>query len=440
VTGKEKTVAFYTLGCKLNQFETFDLERQFVDRGYRVLPFSGEASVYVVNTCTVTGKSDYRCRQTLRKARRRNPEGVVIAVGCYAQTQPGKLAGMPEVDFVLGNSEKGDIFSHLPEIESPAREDGGEAATAVTGEPAAPFGEIAGFGNHTRAFVKIQDGCNSRCSYCIVPFARGASRSRPAEEVRRQMGLLVSRGYREIVLTGVHLGMWGRDLSPSDSLAYLLRSLVTIPGLERLRLSSIEPTEFSPALLDILSSERICPHLHVPLQSGSAKILRAMRRPYTPERYADLIEELAGRLPDCGIGADVIVGFPGEQDEDFLATRDLIDRLPLSYLHVFPYSKRPGTAAATMPGEVPAEEVTRRGNELRRLGRSKSSAYQRVRVGRTYLTLIEGPRAEDAKLTRGLTGNYLKVLADAPPEMANTMVNLTLTKYEGGNLYGSMHE
>ena len=436
MTGEEKTVAFFTLGCKLNQFETFDMERQFVNRGYRVLPFSEEAAVYVVNTCTVTGKSDYRCRQTLRKARRRNPGGVVIAVGCYAQTQPGKLAGMPEVDFVLGNSEKGDIFAHLPAIEGSRL----EAATSVAGEPAAPFGEIAGFGDHTRAFVKIQDGCNSRCSYCIVPFARGASRSRPAGEVRRQMDLLVSQGYREIVLTGVHLGMWGRDLSPADSLAALLRSLVTIPGLERLRLSSIEPTEFSPALLDVLSSERICPHLHIPLQSGSAKILRAMRRPYTPEAFAGLVEDLVGRLPDCGIGADVIVGFPGEGEEDFLATRDLIDRLPLSYLHVFPYSKRPGTAAAAMPGEVPAEEKARRGTELRRLGKSKSSAYQRTRIGRTYLTLIEGRQAGSTHLARGLTGNYLKVLVDAPSATANTMVNLTLTKHEGGNLYGRMHE
>ncbi len=436
MTGEEKTVAFFTLGCKLNQFETFDLERQFVDRGYRVLPFSGEAAVYVVNTCTVTGKSDYRCRQTLRKARRRNPEGVVIAVGCYAQTQPGKLAGMPEVDFVLGNSEKGDIFSHLPEIEGARR----ETTTAVTEKPAAPFGEIAGFGDHTRAFVKIQDGCDSRCSYCIVPSARGASRSRPAGEVRRQLDLLLSQGYREIVLTGVHLGRWGRDLSPSDNLAALLRSLITIPGLERLRLSSIEPTEFSPALLDILSSERICPHLHVPLQSGSGKILRSMRRPYTPETYAGLIEELVGRLPDCGLGADVIVGFPGEGEEDFLATRDLIDRLPLSYLHVFPYSKRPGTDAAVMPGEVPAEEKDRRGAELRRLGKSKSSAYQRARLGRTYRTLIEGRQAGSTKVAKGLTGNYLKVLVDAPSATANTMVDITLTKHEGGNLYGKLHE
>ena len=250
MTSGDKTVAFFTLGCKLNQFETYDLERQFVGRGYRVVPFSEGASVSVINTCTVTGKTDYRCRQTIRKARRRSPEGTVIAVGCYAQTQPGALAGMPEVDFVLGNSEKGDIFSHLDDFA------GDRVHVAAAESVAAPFGEITGFGSHTRAFVKIQDGCDSRCSYCVVPLARGPNRSRGEEEVLHQTAVLAEKGYREIVLTGVHLGTWGRDLSPARTLASLLRRLVELPGLERLRLSSVEPTEFTGKLMEVLSLRR----------------------------------------------------------------------------------------------------------------------------------------------------------------------------------------
>lgn len=428
-----KTVAFFTLGCKLNQFETFDLERQFRDRGYRAVPFTGPAGVYVVNTCTVTGKSDYRCRQTIRKARRLNPDSTVIAVGCYAQTQPGALAGMPEVDFVLGNSGKGDIFGHL---EGTGKER--VQVEVLTKTAAAPFGEISGFGSHTRAFVKIQDGCDSRCSYCIVPLARGPNRSRPADDVLRQSALLVEQGYREIVLTGVHLGTWGRDLSPPSTLAALLPRIVDLPGLDRLRLSSIEPTEFTPELMEVLTSEKVCPHLHVPLQSGSSKVLRAMGRPYDPRSYGRLVEELAGRIPDLGLGTDVISGFPGEGEEEHGETLALIEALPFSYLHVFPYSVRPGTAAAGLPGHVPPEEREGRAAALRRLGREKAGAYRTRRLGRTYRTLIETQPDRETGLSRGLTGNYLKVLVEAPPDAANTLRTVRLSHLEEGRLYGDI--
>ena len=429
----EKTVAFFTLGCKLNQFETFDLERQFRDRGYRAVPFTGPAEVYVVNTCTVTGKSDYRCRQTIRKARRLNPDSTVIAVGCYAQTQPGALAGMPEVDFVLGNSEKGDIFGHLE----------GTGKERVQVEPltktaAAPFGEISGFGSHTRAFVKIQDGCDSRCSYCIVPLARGPNRSRPADDVLRQSALLVEQGYREIVLTGVHLGTWGRDLSPPSTLAALLPRIVDLPGLDRLRLSSIEPTEFTPELMEVLTSEKVCSHLHIPLQSGSSKILRAMGRPYDPRSYGRLVEELVGLIPDLGLGTDVISGFPSEGEEEHGETLALIEALPFSYLHVFPYSVRPGTAAAGLPGHVPPEEREGRSAALRRLGREKAGAYRTRRLGRTYRTLIETQPDRETGLSRGLTGNYLKVLVEAPPDAANTLRTVRLSHLKERRLYGDI--
>lgn len=433
MSSKEKTVAFFTLGCKLNQFETFDLERQFRDRGYRAVPFTESAEVYVVNTCTVTGKSDYRCRQTIRKARRLNPGSTVIAVGCYAQAQPGALAGMPEVDFVLGNSEKSDIFGHLE----------GAWEERVQVEPlteaiAAPFGEISGFGSHTRAFLKIQDGCDSRCSYCIVPLARGPNRSRPADEVLRQAALLVAKGYREIVLTGVHLGTWGRDLSPPATLAALLPRIAGLPGLDRLRLSSIEPTEFTPELMEVLASEKVCPHLHIPLQSGSSKILRAMGRPYDPRSYGRLVEELSERIPDLGLGTDVISGFPGEGEKEHGESLALIGALPFSYLHVFPYSIRPGTVAAGLPGHVPPEEREGRAAALRRLGREKAGAYRSRRLGRTYRTLIETQPDRETGLSRGLTGNYLKVLVEAPPEAANTLCTVRLSHLEEGRLYGNI--
>jgi len=430
-----RTVAFYTLGCKLNQFESYDMEGQFTRRGYRVLPFRESASVYVINTCTVTGKSDYRCRQTIRKARRRNPEATVIAVGCYAQTQPGVLAGMPEVDLVLGNSEKADVFTHLAAVGSERVQ-----VSSLTENVAAPFGEITGFGSHTRAFVKIQDGCNARCSYCIVPFARGPNRSRPAGDVRRQVERLAAEGYREIVLTGVHLGTWGRELPTPGTLAGLLADLVDVPGLERIRLSSIEPTEFTPELLEILPSERICPHLHIPLQSGSTRILRAMRRPYDTGLYAELAGRLFDLMPDLALGADVIAGFPGETEEDFFRTRDFIERLPLAYLHVFPYSKRPGTTAADLPVQVPPEKRDLRARELRRLGAEKAASFRRARIGRSYAALIESQPDGETGLGKALTGNYLKVLVHVPATAANTMQKIRVTRVEGGRIYGALED
>jgi threonylcarbamoyladenosine tRNA methylthiotransferase MtaB len=432
---KDRTVAFFTLGCKLNQFESFDLERQFTRRGYSVLPFRESASVYVINTCTVTGKSDYRCRQTIRKARKRNPDATVVAVGCYAQTQPGVLAGMPEVDLVLGNSEKTDIFRHLSLA-------GGERVrvSSLSETRAAPFGEISSFGSHTRAFVKIQDGCDARCSYCIVPDARGPNRSRPAADVLAQVEKLAGEGYREVVLTGVHLGTWGRDLSPADSLAALLTRLARAPGPERLRLSSIEPTEFTPDLVKALKSERICPHLHIPLQSGSPRVLRAMRRPYDPDFYASLVEKISDDIPDLALGADVIAGFPGESGKDFQETVEFIERLPLSYLHVFPYSKRPGTAAAELPDQVAPEERERRAALLRKLGRDKAGAFRRDRIGRSYTALIETQPDRETGLGKALTGNYLKVLVEVPEEAANTLRRISITGMKGGKIYGTLEE
>jgi threonylcarbamoyladenosine tRNA methylthiotransferase MtaB len=340
---------------------------------------------------------------------------------------------MPEVDLVLGNSEKTDIFAHLGTS-------GGKnvKVSSLTEERAAPFGEVSAFGTHTRAFVKIQDGCDARCSYCIVPDARGPNRSRPAAEVVDQVEKLAAAGYREIVLTGVHLGTWGRDLSPPGTLAALLNRLATAPAPARLRLSSIEPTEFTPDLMDVLQSERICPHLHIPLQSGSSKILRLMGRPYDAGEYARLAEELSRRVPDLGFGADVIAGFPGEGVKEFGDTVELLEKLPLSYLHVFPFSKRPGTAAADFSGQVEGEERRRRAAVLRKLGREKAQVFCRERIGRIYDALIETQADRETGLGKALTGNYLKVLIKVPEDARNTIQRIRITSVKGGKVFGRL--
>ena len=428
-----KTVAFHTVGCKLNQYETNDLERQFAERGWAVVPFGGPADVTVVNTCTVTGRSDHRCRAALRKARRASPGGTVVAAGCYAEAQPAAVGDLAEVDLVLGNRGKAAVFEHLDEGGRPRA--GRIAAGPRAGEAPSPFVPIRAFSGHTRAFVKIQDGCDARCAYCIVPQARGGNRSLPADDVLAQVEALIAAGYPEVVLTGVHLGTWGRDLHPRATLAGLLARIVALPGLGRLRLSSLEPTEFTPELLELLAaSPAICPHLHVPLQSGAAAVLRAMGRPYGPGEFAALVQRLAATLPDPGIGADVIAGFPGESERDFEETTALIRSLPLTYLHVFPYSPRPGTPAAAMAGQVPPPERERRAARLREIGRDKADTFHRLHVGRTVHALIEGQPGR----AHGLTGNYLKVAVRAGIAEIGAFRDVAIVSHEGGILHGEL--
>jgi threonylcarbamoyladenosine tRNA methylthiotransferase MtaB len=430
-----RTVAFHTVGCKLNQHETNDIERQFSERGWRPVAFGEPADVVVVNTCTVTAQSDSRCRAALRKARRGSPGATVIATGCLAQAQPGAIAGMPEVDLVLGNREKELIFDHLDDDGRPRT--GRVAAAALDRATKPAFALVTAFAGHTRAFVKIQDGCDAGCAYCIVPLARGPNRSLPAADVLAHVTKLVAAGFRELVLTGVHLGTWGRDLAPSQTLAGLLARLVAIPGLERLRLSSIEPTEFTPELFDLLAATpAVCPHLHIPLQSGSASVLHAMRRPYGPEVFARVVERLARTLPEPGLGADVIAGFPGEREADFEQTVNLIRSLPLTYLHVFPFSPRPGTPAAAMDNQVPAAERDRRAGVLRALGREKARAFRERHVGRTVRALVQGQPGRRRGTTHGLTGNYLTVFVRATREEVGHFRNLRVTRHEGGELHG----
>jgi threonylcarbamoyladenosine tRNA methylthiotransferase MtaB len=448
--GSRPTVGMTTVGCKLNQYETEGIAEAFEASGFRVVPFTDCADAYVVNTCTVTGRSDYRSRQMLRRASRLNPSALIVATGCYAQREPAAIASMPEVDLVVGNTRKHAIAelvadrltsraaSEAPVAEGRAvsaasealgREAGISGADVLVGEHGdAPFRafDITRFRGHTRAFLKIQDGCDRRCAYCAVPDARGPARSRPPSEVLAQATRLVQNSYREIVLTGVHIGSYGVDLG-GPGLAALLDALTGIPGLVRLRLGSIEPMELTAELAStILGNEKICRHLHVPLESGSDATLASMGRSYTRDRYADAIRRITEREPLTGLGTDVMVGFPGESDRDFEATVALIEELPFTYLHVFSFSPRIGTAAAEMEGRVPGPEKKRRSRALRELGRARSLTFRRRLVGTRLEVLVEDRSDRRGELLTGLSSNYVRVDFEGADELRNRFVTVTV--------------
>jgi threonylcarbamoyladenosine tRNA methylthiotransferase MtaB len=404
------TVAFETLGCKLNQYDTAEAQALLEAEGFRTVPFEDPAQVYVINTCTVTARADHSGRQAIRRAIARNPEAVVVVTGCYAQTNPDAVAGIPGVDVVLGTRER----HALPELLAEARKRARPLVRVsdVFAPGALPVIPLRHFvPGYTRAFVKVQDGCQHRCSFCIVPYARGGSRSQPVDVVVDQVEELVGAGYAEVVLTGVDLGHYGWDLAPRTTLAALARRLLAVRGLARLRLSSILPAYFTEELIELIVGERrICRHLHVPLQSGADRVLRAMRRPYTAGMYRALVERLAGAIPDLGLGADVITGFPEETDADFEATEALVDALPLTYLHVFSYSDRRGTEAARRPTpRVSPETIRRRTRRLRRLSATKNLAFRRAQLGRRHRVLVLEHREPETGRLLGLTDNYLEM-------------------------------
>ena len=421
-----KTVAFATLGCKLNQVDTREMEELLACRGYRAVPFDATAQVYVINTCTVTARADFSDRQMIRRAISRNPDALIVVTGCLAQTNPAAIARIPGVDLVVGNQEKYDLAGLLDSMtkrEKPLVRVG-DIQTAA-GLPAAP---VTHFSGRSRAFVKIQDGCQHRCAFCIVPYARGGSRSQEPEVVLDQISRLVRAGYGEVVLTGVDMGHYGWELLPRTTLAALLRRILDVPGLRRVRLSSILPAYFTDELIELIAgAPRLCPHLHIPLQSGSDRILRPMRRPYNTRIYRLLVERLSKAIPDLGLGADVIVGFPGETDADFTETRALIEALPFSYLHVFSYSDRKGTEAVGLPDHLPSRVITERSRMLRRLSQALNLAFRRRLVGQRQEVLVLETRDKATGLLTGLTGNYVEILFEGPDEWMRQFRAVTVT-------------
>ncbi|MEO2068059.1 MAG: tRNA (N(6)-L-threonylcarbamoyladenosine(37)-C(2))-methylthiotransferase MtaB [Desulfurobacteriaceae bacterium] len=399
-----KKVAFCTFGCKMNFFETAYMEEQFRKMGYEIVDFSEKADIYIINTCTVTKLADSKSRKAIRRAKRQNPSALVVATGCYSEVYKEEVEKVEEADLITGNLEKFQIVDliekrlkgNLPRI----------CVKGVWNEKNFYPLTIRSVEGRTRAFLKIQQGCELFCSYCVIPKARGRMLSLPLDEVIKQVEELVDAGYKEIVLTGTHLGAYGIDLKENINLAKLLKKLIEVPNLYRIRISSVEPMEFDDELIEVVtSSEKIAPHLHIPLQSGSNRILDLMRRRYSREEYRNVIEKILTKNNEICIGTDVMVGFPTESDEDFEETRKLIEEIPFGYLHVFPYSPRKRTVAYKMGDTVHPSKKKERAEILRELGKEKSIAYRSRFIGKK----LDGLVLEGKKV---LTGNYITLKVD----------------------------
>ncbi|HUU50227.1 MAG TPA: tRNA (N(6)-L-threonylcarbamoyladenosine(37)-C(2))-methylthiotransferase MtaB [Nitrospinota bacterium] len=430
-------VAIGTLGCKLNHFESEAIQEDFEKNDFEMVNFNKKADVYVINTCTVTGKSDYRSRQLIRRAINNNKDAFIVVTGCYVQLKNDEIAQIKGVDLILGNEEKFEIIKYLNGLKRLDR------PKIIVGDinKKRDFSSlyIKRFRGYTKAFIKIQTGCDFSCAYCSIWQARGPNRSEKPDLVVKQIEELTKAGYQEIVLTGVCLGNYGNDLGEGVNLANLLEEIEKIDGLKRLRLSSIEPVEVSDKLIDIMAhSSKICHHLHIPLQSGDDHILRLMNRKYDSKLYRRLINNLRKKIPDIGIGADVMVGFPGETEERFQNTKRFIEELSVTYLHVFNFSKREGTVAFNMEGQVLADIRKKRSKILRDLGRMKPLEFKKSFLGKGLDVLIENTRDKDNHLLKGFTGNYIKIFLDGPDTLMGKIISVKLKEIKDGNVYGEI--
>jgi threonylcarbamoyladenosine tRNA methylthiotransferase MtaB len=400
------SVCFVTLGCKVNQTESEALAQLFRNSGYEVVHSSEDASVVVVNTCTVTNTGDAKSRQVIRRMVKTHPEAFVVVMGCYAQTAPGEVLNIEGVDLVLGTQDRGKILELIDQVK---QEKQPRSSVRAIWE-AVQFEELPLMEgeSRTRATLKIQEGCNQFCTYCIIPYARGPVRSRVPANAIAEAEKLVAGGFKEIVLTGIHTGSYGEDLGEEWNLARLVKELASIEGLHRLRLSSIEPMEFTPKLIEtIVENPTVCPHLHIPLQSGSDAVLTRMKRPYTLKEYKELIEKFNQLLPGIAITTDVIVGFPGETEEDFQSSLEFIRSCGFSGIHVFPYSKRKGTPAADYPDQIPNKVKEQRVKELMEAARESQEEYVHKFKGQNVEVLIE--RVSPEGIATGHTRNYIQL-------------------------------
>jgi len=421
--GFMERVAISTLGCKINQFESAAMTESLGREGYRLVPFDEDADIYVINTCTVTAKTDAESRRLIRRALRRNPAARVVVTGCYAQVAPEAVKDLPGVALVVGNSEKKSIVELLRDA-APTEK---VVVSDISRERSAAGLRLESFAEHTRAFLQIQNGCDAFCSYCIVPYARGRSRSVPFAEALAGIRNFAAQGFREVVLTGIHLGAYGLDLEPPSSLLALLEAAEAERAVPRLRVGSVEPNELTDDLIDFMAGSAIvCPHLHIPLQSGDDAVLGRMGRRYTAAFFRERVGRIVAAIPDIFIGCDVIAGFPGETDEEFGNTVRLIEELPVASLHVFPYSRREGTAAARMAGQVDGKVIRARSEMLRELGERKGLAFRRRFVGRELAVLMQS-RGRDGEAV-GLSRNYLPVRLSGYGGDLNTELTVTVTE------------
>ncbi|MCH2488815.1 MAG: tRNA (N(6)-L-threonylcarbamoyladenosine(37)-C(2))-methylthiotransferase MtaB [Flavobacteriales bacterium] len=433
-----KKVAFYTLGCKLNFSETATIARDFTDEGFARVDFSEKADIYVINTCSVTENADKRFKSIVKQAQKVNPEAFVAAIGCYAQLKPQELADVDGVDLVLGATEKFKINEYIHELlDNPERTGSSAEVYASEIEDANFYVSSYSIGDRTRAFLKVQDGCDYKCTYCTIPLARGISRSDTLENVLENAAAISAKGIKEIVLTGVNIGDYGKgefgNKKHEHTFLDLVKALDAVAGIERLRISSIEPNLLKNETIEFVAqSDTFVPHFHIPLQSGSNDILKLMRRRYLRELYVDRIAKVREVMPHACIGVDVIVGFPGETDEHFLETYEFLNALDISYLHVFTYSERDNTPAASMEGVVPMNVRKKRSKMLRGLSAKKRRAFYEQQLGTTRTVLFEGENKKG--YIHGFTENYVKVKAPWNPELVNTLHQVTLERIDTDGL------
>ncbi len=398
------TVSFATLGCKTNQFESASMQETLQNAGYRVVPFDVGAELVIINTCTVTNATDAQSRNLIRRARKLNDACRVVVTGCYAQIDPIALQNLPGVSLVIGNEEKKRLVDFLES----ERDATFVEVSDIRQAESVCLPPLTSFSGRSRAFVQIQNGCDAFCSYCIIPYARGASRSASPDEILQQIKSLVASGFQEVVLTGIHIGGYGLDLQPSSTLNELVRRIERESGIHRLRLGSIEPTELTDELLEtVAASQVICPHLHIPLQAGDDAVLQRMGRTYDKAFFADLVNKVRRMLPSAALCLDVITGFPGETEQEFENSFDFISALPITDLHVFPYSKRRGTPAATFPDQVDGHISRERAGRLRQLAAVKYQRFAESFIGQKIEVVVEAGAKKG--LLKGISRNYLDI-------------------------------
>lgn len=419
-----KNVAFHTLGCKVNQYETQAISGIFKNEGYSVVDFDEKADVYVINTCTVTSLSDRKSRQMIRKAKHTNPDSIVVVVGCYAQTAPDEVAKIPGVNLIVGTKERGMIPEYIKRIEN--GEEQINAVNDIMGNRY--FEELPVDSNieRTRAFLKIQEGCSQFCSYCIIPYARGPIRSRKKAEVLAEAEKMAHSGFKEIVITGIHVASYGKDTKES-SLLDIIKEVNEIEGIERIRLGSIEPTTITEEFAEMAGNmPKLCPHYHISLQSGCDETLKRMNRKYTAKEYEEVVHRLRAHIPDVAITTDVMVGFPGETEEEFNKTYEFLKRINLYQMHVFKFSPRKGTPAAKFENQIPPEIKDIRSKLLINLSKENTHAFNKKHEGRTLPIIVEQNYKDSEELMEGMTPNYIRVVVKADENLAGSIKNVYL--------------
>lgn len=431
-------IAFYTLGCKVNQADTASMENLFLRSGHQLVSFDGEADVYIINTCVVTNTGQRKSRQTIHRAIRKNPNALIVVTGCYPQTAAEEVKAIAGVDMIIGNQDRAQIVQLVEERLAHRQTDTLDAVHKLTASTA--FEEMAAgdITDKTRAFLKIQEGCNQFCTYCIIPYARGPLRSRSLESIRTETQRLISAGFKEIVLIGIHLGCYGKENPDGPTLYDAVKTVLEVPGVQRLRLGSLESVEVEPRLLTLMQEDaRFCRHLHLPLQSGCDKTLQAMHRPYTTAKFKTLLADIKTKVPDIAITTDVIVGFPGETEADFETTCKFAESCGFSKMHIFPFSARKGTPAEKFAGAVTEAVKKERADILGRIDETMHKAFLQAMVGQTAEVLFEQLAGED--YFEGLTGNYQRVFVKSGGlNLGGEILPVKITTVDGEKLLGEI--